>query len=103
MACAYIVSGAPTKYNGVYKVTTHVCMDKPVYQQDGEGGYVLLKPNGHPDNWDLSTSEHATSCKEGAQIWPNAGACPNSPGDAGCVGKWTNGQGSQNVKITSEP
>eukprot|EP01043_Picozoa_sp_COSAG02_P088271 COSAG02_NODE_25416_length_659_cov_1.339286_1_plen_100_part_10 len=58
-----IVGATHSELNGLYNRINHTCHGKPVYQKGGRDGYmyVLYRPGGYSE-WDVSTSDHATSC-----------------------------------------
>ena len=89
MAAAFAVSGATDpQYSGTYTKTAHVCHGKPVYQKGGGAGPVLyMDPY---TEWDISSSDHATSCAmDDHIIWVYGGyGCAESPDGGGCAGHW---------------
>ena len=91
MAAAFAVSGATDpQYSGTYTKTAHVCHGKPVYQKGGGDGPVLYRESNNGD-WDISSSDHATSCAmENDIIWVNGKfyGCAESPDGGGCARHW---------------
>ena len=100
MAAAFAVSGATSpQYSGTYTKTAHVCHGKPVYQKGGGDGPVLYSYYGE---WDISSSDHATSCTHDSSIiWVNGGSygCAESPDSGGCAGHWHD-HGNTNPQLT---
>eukprot|EP01047_Picozoa_sp_COSAG01_P000977 COSAG01_NODE_20_length_38868_cov_34.606071_5_plen_188_part_00 len=65
-ADAFTISGATdSDLNGLYTKTAHTCSGTPVYQKGWSDGYVLYSPDWL--YWEVSTSDHAISCK-----WDNS-------------------------------
>ena len=90
MAAAFAVSGATDpQYSGTYTKTAHVCHGRPVYQKGGGDGPVLYQSDYRRD-WDISSSDHATSCEtDNSIIYVYGGnGCAESPDGGGCAGNW---------------
>eukprot|EP01047_Picozoa_sp_COSAG01_P044477 COSAG01_NODE_4023_length_5426_cov_7.423503_4_plen_784_part_00 len=96
--CGYAIVGTiDSGLSGAYGRTTHTCSDKPVYQQGGGEGYVLYTDSAEGVSWEVSTSDHATSCAYDNNILENSHYCDGVPD--GCnAGKWKE-HGSTNPAV----